>query len=243
MNKVKQNYFISSPDKTNSRRIRTPLCERILPDYTKSEEIINSASHGAGAILGIAALVLCVVFTAIQGNAWGVVSGAIYGASLVLLYTMSSVYHGITNVFAKKVMQVVDHCTIYFLIAGSYTPIALCGIRPHSPVTGWTLFGIVWGLALIAATFTAIDLKKFRVFSMICYIGMGWSIIFAAETVMKCIPRMGLVYLLAGGISYTFGAILYGLGKKYRYMHSVFHFFVVAGSVLQFVCIFFYVLI
>jgi hemolysin III len=248
MNKSKQNYFISKgihstvKSENKTKKFRTPLKDRILPDYTKGEEIINTVSHSIGALLGDAALVLCVVVSAMSGSAWGVVSSAIYGSSLVLLYTMSSIYHGITNEFAKKVMQVVDHCTIYFLIAGSYTPIVLCAIRPVNPVVAWTLFGVVWGLAVVAATVTAIDLKKFKVFSMVCYIGMGWSIIFAARTVMEAVAQKGLLLLLAGGIAYTVGAILYGLGKKHRYMHSVFHFFVVAGSVLQFFCIFFYVL-
>ncbi|MBE6648524.1 MAG: hemolysin III family protein [Ruminococcaceae bacterium] len=242
MNNTKANYFIN-PQIKKTKQFRTPLKDRTLPFYTKGEEIINTVSHTLGAALGIAALALCVVFTALRGNVWGVVSGSIYGASLVLLYTMSSVYHGIRHEFAKKVMQVVDHCTIYFLIAGSYTPIALCAIRSIAPITGWVLFGVVWGLAIVAATLTAIDLKKFKVFSMICYIGMGWSIVFAAKTAIAAIPETGLWYLLAGGISYTVGAVLYGLGKKHRYMHSVFHIFVVAGSVLQFVCIFFYVLL
>ena len=240
MNSVKNNLFIGT---TGKKRFRTPLKDRILPNYTKTEEVLNSVSHMIGAALGIAALVLCVVFAAIKGNAWGVVSGAIYGASLVMLYSMSALYHGLKPSFAKKVFQVIDHCTIYFLIAGSYTPIALCAIRPVNPVTGWVLFGCVWGLAVLAATLTAIDLKKYSAFSMICYVGMGWSIVFAAKTVLNAIAPTGLWYLLAGGILYTVGAILYGIGKKHKYVHSVFHAFVVAGSVLQFICIFFYVII
>lgn len=237
------NSLNSVTSSKKSKKFRTPLKDRSLPFYTKGEEILNTLSHTIGAALGIAALVLCVVFTALRGNVWGTVAGAIYGASLVILYTMSSVYHGIKSGFAKKVMQVLDHCTIYFLIAGSYTPVALCAIRTVNATAGWTLFGVVWGLALIAATLTAIDLKKFRVFSMICYIGMGWSIVFAAKPALAAISATGLWYLLAGGISYTVGAILYGLGKKHRYMHSVFHIFVVAGSVLQFICIFFHILL
>ncbi len=243
MNNVKTNSLITSKHTiTGFPKIRTPLKDRVLPTYTKSEELINMITHIVGAALGVVALVLCVVFPAISGNVWGVVSGAIYGASLVLLYTMSSIYHGLRKEYPKKVMQVVDHCTIYFLIAGSYTPIVLCAMREVDPRTSWTLFGIVWGLALIAATFTAIDLKKYSVFSMICYIGMGWSIVFAAKTALAAVPLAGLGALLAGGIAYTIGAILYGLGKKHKYMHSVFHVFVVTGSVLQFICIFFYVL-
>jgi hemolysin III len=251
MNKTKSTFISNAYHneiKTSSnmnyqkKSFRTPIKDRSLPYYTKGEEIMNTISHSVGAVLGIAALVLCVVFTALRKDVWGIVSGSIYGSSLVLLYTMSSIYHGLKSEFSKKVMQVLDHCTIYFLIAGSYTPVLLCGIRENEPRTAWILFGVVWGLALIAATFTAIDLKKFRVFSMICYIGMGWSIVFAAKAAIASIPMTGLIYLLAGGIAYTVGAILYGLGKKHRYMHSVFHIFVVAASVLQFVCIFFYIL-
>jgi hemolysin III len=142
----------------------------------------------------------------------------------------------------KKVMQVLDHCTIYFLIGGTYTPILLSSIRKVSPLCAWTLFGIVWGLAAIAATFTAIDLKKYSKLSMICYIGMGWSIVFAAKTALEAIPLPGLLWCLGGGIFYTVGAVIYGLGKKKKYMHSLFHIFVVIGSVLQFICIFFYII-
>jgi len=221
---------------------RTKLKDRILPTYTATEELINMISHIVGGALGVAALVLCVVFSALRHNAWGVVGSAIYGASLILLYTSSGIYHGLRPNMGKKVMQVIDHCTIYFLIGGTYTPILFCSIRPVSAGWAWTLFGIVWGLAAMAATFTAIDLKKYSKLSMICYIGMGWSILLAAKTAIEAIPTAGLLWLLAGGISYTVGAILYGLEKKHRYMHSVFHLFVLAGSIMQFVCIFFYVI-
>ncbi|MBQ9915045.1 MAG: hemolysin III family protein [Clostridia bacterium] len=221
---------------------RTKLSDRALPDYTKAEEIMNMVTHIVGGGFGVIALSLCVIVAALHGNVWGIVGGAIYGASMIALYTMSSVYHGLREGTAKKVMQVLDHCTIYFLIAGTYTPILLCSIRAVSPGWAWTLFGIVWGLAAMATVFTAIDLKKYNVLSMICYIGMGWCIVIAAETAIKAIPIPGLLWLLFGGISYTVGAVLYGLGKKIRYMHSTFHLFVLLGSILQFICIIFYVL-
>ncbi len=221
---------------------RTPLKDRLLPDYTRGEEVFNMVSHIAGGGLGVVALVLCVIVSALHKNPWAVVGSAIYGASLISLYSMSSIYHGLTHVFAKKVMQVLDHCTIYFLIAGTYTPILLCSIREYSPVTAWVLFGVVWGFAALATTLTAIDLKKYAVFSMVCYIGMGWCIVFAAKIAIAAIPFMGLVYLLAGGVSYTIGAVLYGMGRTRRYMHSVFHLFVVIGSLLQFICILFYII-
>ena len=221
---------------------RTKLADRILPNYTVVEERMNMISHIVGGGLGVVALVLCVIFSALHRDPWGVVGSAIYGASLIMLYTASSVYHGLRPGMGKKVMQVIDHCTIYFLIGGTYTPILFCSIRPVSPAWAWLLFGIVWGLAAMAATFTAIDLKKYAVLSMACYIGMGWSILLAAKTAIEAIPLPGLLWCLAGGISYTVGVVLYGLGKKQRYMHSIFHLFVVLGSVMQCICIFFYVI-
>ncbi len=219
---------------------RTALSDRKLPDYTRGEEIFNMVSHIVGGALGIVALVLCVVRAAHHDNTWGVISGAIYGASLIVLYSMSSIYHGLIPERPKKVMQVLDHCTIYFLIAGTYTPLLLAGIRRVNPVVAWVLFGIVWGCAVLATTFTAIDLNKYKVFSMICYIAMGWCIIFALKTTIQAVGVGGFVYLITGGISYTIGAILYRIGKKRRYIHSVFHIFVVIGSILHFFCIFLY---
>lgn len=139
-------------------------------------------------------------------------------------------------------LQVIDHCTVYFLIVGTYTPIAVCALTKVSKAVGWTVFGVVWALAAVAITLTAIDLRKFRVFSMICYIGMGWCIIFAVVTTYRALGLVGFILLVAGGVLYTFGAILYGLGVKRRYMHSVFHIFVILGSLAHFFCIIFYVL-
>ena len=221
---------------------RTKLADRKLPRYTRGEEIFNMVSHIVGAALGVAALVLCVFVSALKGSAIAVVSSSIYGASLVMLYTMSSVYHGLRCEMGKKVMQVIDHCTIYFLIAGTYTPILLCGIMRVDKVAAWVIFGVVWGFAALATTLTAIDLKNYQKFSMICYIGMGWCIVLAAKTTMEALSMPGIVLLLTGGVAYTVGAVLYGAGKKHRYMHSVFHLFVVAGSILHFFCILFYVI-
>ena len=221
---------------------RTKLKDRELPTYTRGEEIFNMVSHIVGGAFGVIALVACVLVAVMHRNVWGIVGGSIYGVSIIVLYTMSSVYHGLKPSIGKKVMQVLDHCTIYFLIAGTYTPILLSAIRTVSPAWCWIIFGIVWGLAAMATVFTAIDLKKYRVLSMICYIGMGWCIIIATKTAIEALALPGMLWLLAGGIAYSVGAILYGLGVKHKYMHSVFHLFVVAGSILQFICIIFYVL-
>ncbi len=221
---------------------RTKLRDRILPDYTRGEEIFNMVSHIVGGAFGIVALALCVIASALKGDVWAVVSSAIYGGSMIILYTMSSVYHGLIHDTAKKVMQVLDHCTIYFLIGGTYTPIVLCSIRRVSAPWAWTIFGIVWGLAAIGIVFAAIDHKKYAKFSMVCYIGMGWCILIAAKVTLEAVPVRGLMWLLFGGIAYTIGAIIYGVGKKHRYFHSVFHIFCLIGSIMQFVCIFFYVI-
>lgn len=221
---------------------RTKLCDRVLPSYTKGEELFNTISHSAGAVFGIAALITCLFVAITNENIWSVVSASIYGASLILLYTMSSIYHGLKHEMVKKVFQVIDHCTIYLLIAGTYTPVMLCRVRIISPGWAWTIMGIVWGCAIIAAILTAIDLKRFAVFSMICYIGMGWCVVFAMKPTIEAVALPGLLWLLAGGVSYTVGAVLYGLGKKHRYMHSVFHLFVLFGSVFQYITIIFYIL-
>ncbi len=221
---------------------RTKLRDRLLPSYTRKEELFNMISHIVGGGFGVVALALCVVFSAIKGNPWSVVGSAIYGASLISLYTMSSVYHGLKSEMGKKVMQVLDHCTIYFLIAGTYTPILLSCLIPYSPAWGWTIFGLVWGCAAVGVVFAAIDHKKFAVLSMVCYIGMGWCIVIAGKVALEAIPFAGLMWLLAGGIAYTIGAVLYVIGRKKKYMHCVFHIFCIIGSILQFVCIFFYII-
>lgn len=221
---------------------RTKLSDRQLPDYTKGEDIMNMVTHIVGGALGILALVLCVIRAALVGGAAAVVGSAVYGTSMIALYTISSVYHGLRPGTGKKVLQVIDHCTIYFLIAGSYTPILLSAFLPVYPAVGWSLLGLEWGLAVLATTLTAIDLHKFRVFSMICYIGMGWGIVVVLPLALEVMTRGGFYLLLAGGIAYTIGAVLYGIGAKKRWMHSVFHIFVVLGSLLQFLAIFFYAL-
>jgi len=222
---------------------RTKLKDRRLPDYTKGEEIMNMVTHIVGGGLGVAYLVLCVVFAAIHRNVWGVVGSAIYASSVICLFTMSSVYHGVRPVMAKKVLQVIDHCTIYFMIAGTYTPYTLCTLREEvSPFVGWGIFGLVWGIAALAVTLTAIDLKKYSKFSMICYLGMGWCILLTVVPLFRALGFWGSAFLLGGGILYTIGAIFYGFGRKKRYIHSVFHIFVVLASVLHFFSIFFYVI-
>ncbi|MBQ4092438.1 MAG: hemolysin III family protein [Firmicutes bacterium] len=221
---------------------RIPLAQRQLPVYTIGEERMNMITHIIGGAIGVAVLVFCILIAASHDNVWGIVGGSIYGASLIALYTVSSVYHGLKPGFAKKVMQVVDHCTIYFLIAGTYTPILLSAIRPLYPTLSWVIFGAQWGIALIAAALTAIDLKKYSKFSMFCYLLMGWMVVLALKPTLEAVGWAGFWWLLAGGIFYTVGAVLYALGKKKKYFHSVFHIFVDFGSITQAICILLYVL-
>ncbi len=211
--------------------MRTKLMDRKLPDYTRGEELFNMISHIVGGALGIAALVLCIIRSALRHNGYGLAGSIVFGLSMILLYTMSSIYHGLHDGMGKRVLQVLDHCTIYVLIAGTYTPLLLSAMRPIDPVSSWALLAVVWGLAAIAITLTAIDLHRFRVLSMALYIGMGWTIVFRLPLLMQAVGPVGFGLILAGGLCYTIGAILYGVGKKKRYMHSVFHLFVIAGSV------------
>ena len=221
---------------------RTRLKDRLLPSYTRSEELTNMISHIVGGGLGVLVLLICLFIAIWKHNVWGIVGSAVYGISFTQLYAISSIYHGLRPGTAKKVLQVIDHCSIYIFIAGTYTPIMLCALRPVHPGWAWSLLGVVWGIAVLAATLNAIDLKKFAVFSMICYIGMGWCVLVGIKPVIEVIPAGGLWLLVLGGVIYTLGAIAYGFGKKKRYMHSVFHIFCLLGSILQALCIIFYIL-
>jgi hemolysin III len=211
-----------------------------LHKYSLGEELISSISHGVGALLAIAALVVGVVLSVMYNNAWCVVSVSIYGSTLILLYTNSSIYHALRPNAGKKVFRVIDHCSIFFLIAGTYTPYTLVTLR--GPL-GWTLFGIVWGAAALGITLTAIDLKKFSKFSMVCYLVMSWDILFAIKPLLDHMAVGGLILLLAGGVFYTVGAVLYLIGKRKKYVHSVWHFFVLAGSILHYFSILLYVVL
>ncbi len=207
--------------------------------YTLGEEIFNSISHGAGSILAVGGTVVLIILSAIYSDAWAVVSSAIYGASLIILYTMSTLYHAITNKKAKKFFRIMDHNTIFFLIAGTYTPITLAILRG---ALGWILFGIVWGAAIIGIVLNSIDLEKFSKPSIVCYIIMGWVIIFAIKPLIDTTTSFFLTFLLLGGIFYTLGVIFYAV-KKVKYFHSVWHLFTVAGSAFHFFAILFEIIL
>ncbi|MBE6786748.1 MAG: hemolysin III family protein [Ruminococcaceae bacterium] len=224
---------------------RTKLKNRKLPNYTKGEEIFNMVSHIVGGGLGVIIAALCIVKSFLNHDAYQIVGAFIYGFSMIILYTMSSIYHGLIPLTAKKVFQIIDHCAIFVLIAGTYTPIALSAIREYNTALGWCLFGFVWAMSALGITLNAIDLKKYSLFSNICYIALGWCVIFIVNHTIKAISMNGFWWLLSGGIAYTIGAVLYGVAGKWglKYIHSVFHLFVILGSVLQFVCIILYVLV
>ena len=217
---------------------RTKLRQRRLPRYSTGEEIANMVTHITGGAMALVVLTLCLLKA--EGPA-AVIGCLIYGLSMLLVYTISSVYHGLHPGTAKKVLQVLDHCAIYFLIAGTYTPIMLCGFVPMYPVIGWGLLAAQWGLLTLAVTLTAIDLKRYNAFSMVCYILMGWGIIIFLPQALTCLNG-GFAWILAGGITYTIGAILYGIGAKKPWFHSIFHIFVLLGRFLQFLGIYLHIL-
>lgn len=204
--------------------------EKINKRYTLGEEIFNAVSHGAGSLLSIFGTFFLIVLCVLNSDAWSVISSCVYGASLIILYTMSTLYHSITNEKAKKFFRIMDHNTIFFLIAGTYTPFTLVTLRGK---LGWILFGIVWVSAIIGIILNSINLEKFRKPSVICYILMGWVIVIAIKPMLEKLPKLSLVFLLLGGVFYTIGVIFYSL-KKIKWFHSVWHLFTVAGSVLHY---------
>ena len=215
---------------------RIKLSERVLPTYTKGEEIFNMVSHIIGGVIGIVAIVLCSVIGAKHNNPYGIVSGIIFGITLLVLYTMSSIYHGLSpNLKAKKVFQIIDHCSIFLLIAGSYTPFCLCTLMKES-------VAIIWAIAILGIVLNSIDLKKFKKFSMFCYLLMGWLIIFKINVLIEYLGIEGFTLLLAGGLVYTLGAVLYAVGKKHKWMHSVFHVLCIISSILHLLCVLLYVI-
>jgi hemolysin III len=218
---------------------RTKLADREMPEYSHGEELCHVVSHIAGAVLGVVALIWCLI---LANTPIEIITSIVYAVTMILLYTTSSIYHGLTHPMAKRVFQVLDHCTIYLFIAGTYTIIALSSIRLENATIAWVLFAIEWVMAAIAVTLTAIDIKKYERFSLTCYIVMGWAGIIAIKPAIRALGGAGCALVLAGGISYTVGSILYMIGKKKQYAHSVFHVFTLLGTLLHLFCVVFYVL-
>ncbi len=207
-----------------------------VKSQTLGEEIANSVSHGVGAGLSVAALVLLIIKAAHTSGALGVVSASIYGGSLVLLYLLSCLYHALAKTRARRVFQVLDHCSIFILIVGSYTPIALCYI---GGITGWVIFGVNAVCMIIGIVFNAINMDKWKKLSMVLYVVMGWLIVFSIKSILT-MPLASLVFLVLGGVLYTVGIIFYKV-EKFKYFHFIWHIFVLGGSILQFFCVYFYV--
>lgn len=203
---------------------------------TFSEELFNAISHGLGAMSAIAALVLMLVRAQ---NPWQTVSACIYGGSMFFLYMASTLYHSMFHEGAKRVLRVFDHCSIYVLIAGTYTPYTLIALRG---AVGWTLFGIIWGGALLGIVLNAISIERFKILSNILYLVMGWAIIMTLDPLNSAVAPIGVMLLVLGGILYTMGMVFFGLGKKVRGMHPLWHVFVLGGSVLHFLSVYLYVL-
>lgn len=210
-----------------------------IPKYTLGEELISAISHGVGALLGIAALVLCIVKSCNPLDGYKLASSIVFGLTVTLLYLMSCLYHSLKVNKAKRVFRVIDHCTIFLLIAGTYTPYTLVSLRG---TLGWWIFGIIWGIAVLGIVLNAVNLKKFAKLSVACYLIMGWIIVFAYQYMVQVMHPMALALLIWGGIAYTVGAVLYAIGSKKKYFHSVFHFFCLAGTILHFFSIYLYVL-
>jgi hemolysin III len=221
---------------------RTCIKNRNLPDYTRGEEIFNMTTHIVGGGVGVLTLVAGILISVFRGDIVALLCSIVFGVSMIALYTVSSVYHGLYVGTGKKVLQVLDHCTIYFLIAGTYTPMLLCSLIDVNPVAAWITFGVVWGLTALAVTLNAIDLKKYKVFSMICYIGIGWSIIFSITDMYRALGPVGFWLLLGGGVIYTVGTVFYKVGKNKRYFHSIFHIFVLIGSIMHSLSVLLYAL-
>ncbi len=210
-----------------------------MQHFNKKEELFNSISHGSGALFAITALVLISVFAGKTGDAWKIVSGVIYGVSLVALFTASTLYHAFPKGKVKDVFEIMDHSAIFILIAGTYTPFTLVSLR--GPI-GWTIFGIVWGLTLVGIIYKIFFVNKFVIFSTLIYIFMGWLIVFAMAPLTQSLPSAGLFWLVLGGVLYTLGTPFYII-RKIPFHHGIWHLFVLGGSISHFITVLFYVIL
>ena len=218
-------------DKTEWRiKRREELC---LPRYSLSEEIMSAITHGVGVGLAIAGMIVLLAMG--HHDSLTVASVLIFGVTMIMLYLVSTLYHALGVNKGKKVFRVLDHCTIFLLIAGTYTPISLLCF---GGATGWLMFGIVWGVAILGIVLNAVDLQRFAKFSMACYIGLGWLVIFFFKPLIEHLDRTSVIFLIIGGVIYTVGAVVYGTGKRVKYMHSVWHLFVLGGTIFHYFVIY-----
>ena len=208
-------------------------------DYSKGEEIFNSVSHGVGVILALVGTTIMVLLSVLSGSVRSVVAASIYGFSLIVMYTMSTLYHALPFPTVKKVFQILDHDSIYLLIAGTYTPITLVSLKDS--VRGIYILVVVWAAALVGIVLNALNLRSYKKLELLLYVAMGWAVLWDMPSVVAALTRGGMALLVAGGLSYMFGIIFYKM-KKVNFMHGVWHLFVVCGSVLHYLCVLFFVL-
>ena len=225
-----------------TKTARTPLKDRPFPNYSRKEEFWNSASHAVGVLCAIGMMILAVTAPKCQSSTLALSCGIVYVGCLFITFLFSSIYHGLPKGMPKQVMRVIDHCDIFFTIAGTYTPIMLIGVLPINPTMAWSIFIVEWVFAVIGVVLNAIDLKKYATFSMICYLAMGWCVIISLRDTVLAMTWPGFAYILGGGIAYTIGAVLYLIGKKKPYRHFVFHIFVLLAAIIQFAGIYWYLL-
>ena len=211
--------------------------EKSFSRYSPGEEIANSITHGIGILLAIAALCILIVFASRHGDAWHVVSVCVYATTLILLYTASTLYHSIQTQRLKGFLQNLDHSAIYLLIAGTYTPFTLVSLRG---AWGWSLFGVVWGLAVLGIVLQFMPAKPRKAVSLMLYVGMGWSVVAAVKPLIQSVQTGGILFLVLGGLAYTMGIFFY-VRDKMNYNHAIWHLFVLAGSIFHFFAVLFYV--
>ncbi|MCR4878198.1 MAG: hemolysin III family protein [Bacteroidales bacterium] len=221
---------------------RTPLKDRPFPDYSRREELFNSVSHACGVVVALVLMWIAVRAAMQCGKPYALVSSVVYVSSLLVMFLVSSVYHGLPKGMPKQLMRVVDHCNIFVTIAGTYTPIMMLGVLPINPAMAWSILAVEWGVAVIGVVLNAIDLKKYAKFSMVCYLAMGWCVVISLKDTVAAMTWPGFSYILGGGVAYTIGAVLYLIGKRKPYRHFVFHLFVLLAAVIQFVGIWKYLL-
>lgn len=208
-----------------------------IPKYSLSEELINSISHGVGALVSVAGLIFCILKA---DSVISLVSVILYCSFMIMLYTLSCIYHALSpKIKGKKVLRVLDHCGVLLMVAGTYMPICL-SLFSSKPALGWTIFGIVWAVTIVAVVFNAINVDKYEVISVICNLILGWGVLIILKPISYVCRPEGIFFLIFGGILYTVGSILYAIGSKIKFMHSIFHFFVIAGSICHFIFIYFY---
>ena len=219
-----------------------------IPKYSLAEELVNAISHGLGAIFGVVALLLMLLKTVNTGDPFAIASAIIYGISLIVLFSISCIYHSLGKNNGKRVLRILDHDMIYVLISGTYTPYMLVALRPYNvwglgtSVVAYIMFAFVWVFCILGTIFNSINIKKYGKFCMACYLLSGWTVVSALPFLWNVITPAGVILLLLGGIVYTVGAIFYGFGKNVPYFHSVFHFFVLIGAILMFISVYCFVL-